>query len=128
VAGVVALMRQSNPDLGVDSIKQILMNTAVDLGDFGNDNAYGWGIIDAYQAVLAALQNNYLAGDANGDAVVELADLVYLINYLYRNGPAPDPLAAGDPNADCVVELADLVYLINYLYEGGPAPQPGCAR
>ncbi|MGB7061111.1 MAG: S8 family serine peptidase [Candidatus Zixiibacteriota bacterium] len=127
VAGVVALMRQANPDLGVDSIKQILMSTAVDLGDFGNDNAYGWGVIDAYQAVLAALQSTYLAGDANGDDVVELADVVYLLNYLYRSGPAPDPLAAGDPNADCVVELADLVYLINYLYKSGPAPQQGCA-
>lgn len=127
VAGVVALMRQANPDLGVDSIKQILMNTAVDLGDFGNDNAYGWGVIDAYQAVLAALQSTYLAGDANGDAVVELADVVYLLNYLYRSGPAPDPLAAGDPNADCIVEMADIVYLINYLYKGGLAPQQGCA-
>ena len=127
VAGVVALMRQANPDLGVDSIKQILMSTAVDLGDFGNDNAYGWGVIDAYQAVLAASQSSYLAGDANGDGVVELADLVYLLNYLYRSGPAPDPMASGDPNADCVVELADLVYLINYLYKSGPAPQQGCA-
>lgn len=119
-------MRQANPDLEVDSIKQILMSTAVDLGDFGNDNAYGWGIIDAYQAVLAAL-NTHLAGDANGDGVVELADVVFLLNYLYRSGPAPDPLAAGDPNDDCVVELGDLVYLINYLYQGGPAPQQGCA-
>lgn len=127
VAGVVALMRQANPDLEVDSIKQILMSTAVDLGDFGNDNAYGWGVIDAYQAVLAASQSSYLAGDANGDGVVELADVVYLINYLYKGGPPPDPLAAGDPNADCVVELADLVYLINYLYKSGPAPQQGCA-
>jgi bacillopeptidase F len=126
VAGVVALMRQANPDLEVDSIKHILMSTAVDLGDFGNDNSYGWGIIDAYQAVLAASQSSYLAGDANGDGVVELADVVYLLNYLYRSGPAPDPLAAGDPNADCVVELADLVYLINYLYKSGPAPQQGC--
>ncbi len=126
VAGVVALMRQANPDLEVDSIKQILMSTTVDLGDFGNDNAYGWGIIDAYQAVLAAM-NTHLAGDANGDGVVDLADVVYLLNYLYRSGPAPDPMASGDPNDDCVVELGDLVYLINYLYQGGPAPQQGCA-
>jgi bacillopeptidase F len=126
VAGVVALMRQANPDLGVDSIKQILMSTAVDLGAFGDDNAYGWGLIDAYQAVLAAL-NTYLAGDGNGDGVVDLADVVYLINYLYRSGPAPDPLAAGDSNGDCIVEMGDLVYLINYLYDGGPAPQQGCA-
>jgi bacillopeptidase F len=127
VAGVVALMRQANPDLGVDSIKQILMNTAVDLGAFGDDNAYGWGIIDAYQAVLAASQITHRAGDGNGDGVVDLADVVYLLNYLYRSGPAPDPLAAGDPNDDCIVELGDLVYLINYLYQGGPAPQQGCA-
>ncbi|UCB52318.1 MAG: S8 family serine peptidase [Candidatus Zixiibacteriota bacterium] len=126
VAGVVALMRQANPDLGVDSIKQILMSTAVDLGPFGDDNAYGWGVIDAYQAVLAAL-STYLAGDANGDGVVDLADVVFVLNYLYKSGPAPDPLAAGDPNADCIVEMADLVYLINYLYKGGPAPQQGCA-
>jgi subtilisin family serine protease len=127
VAGVVALMRQANPDLEVDSIKQILMSTAVDLGDFGNDNTYGWGIIDAYQAVLAASQITHLGGDGNGDGVVDLADLVYLLNYLYRFGPAPDPLAAGDPNDDCIVEMADLVYLINYLYKAGPAPQQGCA-
>ncbi|MCJ7577582.1 MAG: S8 family serine peptidase [candidate division Zixibacteria bacterium] len=52
VAGVVALIRQANPDLDVDSIKQILINTAVDLGVPGEDNNYGWGIIDAYAAVL----------------------------------------------------------------------------
>ena len=127
VAGVVALMRQANPDLDVDSIKQILMNTAVDLGVPGEDNAFGWGVIDAYEAVLAAMQGVYVGGDANGDNLVDIADVVYLINYLYKGGPPPDPLAAGDPNADCVISLSDLVYLINYLYKDGPPPQFGCA-
>jgi subtilisin family serine protease len=127
VAGVVALMRQANPDLEVDAIKQILINTAVDLGPFGEENTYGWGIIDAHQAVLAALQSAYLAGDANHDQVVDLADVVCLLNYLYRNGPSPEPVAAGDPNADCIVDIADVVCLINYLYKGGPAPEHGCA-
>jgi len=53
VAGVVALMRQANPNVDVQTIKTILMNTARDLGTAGEDNTYGWGIIDAYQAVLA---------------------------------------------------------------------------
>ncbi len=127
VAGVVALMRQANPDLDVDSIKQILINTAVDLGVPGEDNTYGWGIIDAYQAVLAAIESAYVPGDANGDELVDLADLVYLINYLYRDGPSPDPPAAGDPNADCIIDVADVVYLINYLYRDGSPPQHGCA-
>jgi subtilisin family serine protease len=127
VAGVVALMREADPDLEVDVIKQILINTAVDLGVPGEENTYGWGIIDAYQAVLTAMQNTYLAGDANDDEVVDLADVVYLINYLYRGGPPPDPVAAGDPNNDCIVDMGDLVCLVNYLYKSGPAPQPGCA-
>ncbi len=127
VAGVVALMRQANPDLDVDSVKQILINTAVNLGVPGEDNTYGWGLIDAYEAVLAAQQSPYVAGDANGDELVALADVVYLINYLYKGGPPPDPLAAGDPNADCIIDIADVVYLLDYLYRGGPPPQPGCA-
>jgi len=60
VAGVVALMRQANPNLTVEQIKQIMLETAADLGDTGEDNAYGMGIVDAYEAVLRALA--YLEG------------------------------------------------------------------
>jgi bacillopeptidase F len=128
VAGVVALMRQANPDLEVDSIKQILMRTARDLGPFAEDNSYGWGVIDAYEAVLTAMPVTYMAGDANDDELVDVADVIYLINYLYKNGPVPNHLAAGDVNADCVVDVSDVIYLINYLYKGGPAPVLGYAK
>jgi len=57
VAGVVALMRQANPDLDVTSLKEILMTSALDLGDPGEDNSYGHGFIDAYAAVTAVLDN-----------------------------------------------------------------------
>ncbi|MGB7060778.1 MAG: dockerin type I repeat-containing protein [Candidatus Zixiibacteriota bacterium] len=64
----------------------------------------------------------YSAGDANGDGVIDIGDVVYLINYLYRNGPAPNPLEAGDANYDAIIDIGDVVYLINYLYRGGPPP------
>jgi hypothetical protein len=64
----------------------------------------------------------YISGDANGDGIVEIADVVYLINYLFISGPAPKPLAAGDVNCDGIINASDVVYLINYLFIGGPPP------
>lgn len=53
VNGVVALMRQANPNISVNEIKQVIYDTAYDLGGAGEDNDYGWGMIDAYEAVMA---------------------------------------------------------------------------
>lgn len=55
ITGVVALMRQANPSLTVDQIKQLLSQTALDLGASGMDNDYGWGRVNAFAAVSAAL-------------------------------------------------------------------------
>lgn len=65
-----------------------------------------------------------LRGDANGDGIVNVADVVYLVNYLYRGGDPPTPEEAGDANCDGIVNVADVVYLVNYLYRGGDPP--GC--
>ncbi len=53
-AGIVALIRQANPSLDVETIKTILMETARDEGAAGEDNNYGWGFVDAQAAVIAA--------------------------------------------------------------------------
>jgi hypothetical protein len=55
ICGVVALMRQANPELPVEELKQIIYDTGFDLGTPGNDNDYGWGMVDAYEAVQQAL-------------------------------------------------------------------------
>jgi len=60
-------------------------------------------------------------GDANGDGVVDLADVFYLVNFLFGNGPRP--YGPVDVNSDTVVDLADVFYLINALFSGGPAPK-----
>jgi hypothetical protein len=64
----------------------------------------------------------YLAGDPNHDGTVNSSDIVYLINYLFKGGPQPDPLESGDMNCDEEVNSADVVYLINYLFKNGPVP------
>ncbi|MEZ5357282.1 MAG: dockerin type I repeat-containing protein [Candidatus Zixiibacteriota bacterium] len=65
-------------------------------------------------------------GDANADGSVNLGDAVYLINYIFRGGAAPNPLCLGKVNLDGDVNLGDAVYLINYIFRGGAAPITDC--
>jgi hypothetical protein len=69
-------------------------------------------------------QQQYLCGDANADSKVNVADAIYIINYVFVPGsPAPHPSAAGDPNCDTRVNITDAVYLINRVFiPGSPAP------
>ncbi|NIM19235.1 MAG: S8 family serine peptidase [Candidatus Latescibacteria bacterium] len=55
VSGTIALMLQGNPMLTVDQTKLLLSQTAIDYGDPGMDNSYGWGRVSAFGAVSAAL-------------------------------------------------------------------------
>jgi len=81
------------------------------------------GTDDLFPALIdGVLTITVLAGDANTDGEVSVGDVVYLINHLYQQGPAPYPLESGDVNNDGVINVGDVVYLINYLFRGGPAP------
>ena len=64
----------------------------------------------------------YIRGDANSDGIIDVGDVVLIINYLFKNGPAPNPLQAGDANCDGLDDVGDVVYLINYLFKSGPHP------
>jgi hypothetical protein len=75
----------------------------------------------ATDSVYVDLQT-FVCGDANGDETVNIFDITYIITYLYREGPAPDPLDAADVNNDGTINIFDITYLISFLYLEGPAP------
>jgi hypothetical protein len=62
-------------------------------------------------------------GDANADGIVNIGDVVYLVSFLYKGGPAPVPMSEGDVNCDGIVDVGDVVFLVNYLYRKGPVPR-----
>jgi len=64
----------------------------------------------------------YLRGDLDQDNETTLGDVLFLVSYLYKGGPAPDPIELGDVNRNDLVDLGDLLYLIAYLYKGGSPP------
>jgi hypothetical protein len=54
VAGVAALMLSANPDLNPDQVQTLLRQSADDLGTAGWDPGFGWGRVNAAQAVTLA--------------------------------------------------------------------------
>jgi hypothetical protein len=67
---------------------------------------------------------SFIRGDANGDGIIDLADAIAILNFLFRSAPAPVPLESGNSNCDQAVDLADALYLLNYLFKNGDPP--GC--
>jgi len=99
--------------------------------DYTGPDMNGDGIGDAPYDIdggesqdLHPLMALFMCGDPNGDGISGIADVIYLINYLFRSGPVPEFLSTGDANFDGVVDSADVLHLVNYLFVGGP--WPGC--
>ena len=65
-------------------------------------------------------------GDVNASGVVDLGDIVYLMQYIFADGPAPNPLESGDVNCDGRTNIGDAAYLVYYFFFGGAAPCAGC--
>ncbi len=61
-------------------------------------------------------------GDADGSGTVTISDVVFLINYIFGGGPAPNPIESGDADCSGAVTISDVVYLINYIFAGTAAP------
>lgn len=64
-------------------------------------------------------------GEVNGDDMINILDIVYLINFKYKGGPAPTFPECSDVNNDGDLNILDIVYLINFKYKAGPAPNCG---
>jgi hypothetical protein len=63
-------------------------------------------------------------GYVNPDDKFDIADGVYIINYLVRSGPEPTCLDAADVNDDGSVDVSDAMAAIFYLFQPSTAPNP----
>jgi len=76
--------------------------------------------------------------DHGGELEPNIADLVYLVTYMFQGGPEPpcdEPYSPGcldhyfaeadiDGDGSCTPNIGDLVYLVSYMFQGGPPPVP----
>lgn len=89
----------------------------------GATNSYanycGWNIDDIR---LIGYDQSGTCGDVNNDGGLDILDVIFLINFKYKGGPAPDPLNNANINGIDPINILDVVYLIGYIYKSGPAP------
>jgi hypothetical protein len=71
----------------------------------------------------------FIRGDSNDDAKVDLADPIWTIRELMYGGPPSACPTAADSNDDGILDIADAACTIRWLLQGGaapPAPFPAC--
>lgn len=75
-----------------------------------------------------AIVQYYRCGDASGDGMINLLDILYVISSIYDKPPGPDPVPpeAGDANGDGNLNLIDILYLIDFVYSIPPGAAPVC--
>lgn len=83
-----------------------------------NDRDFRSGSIPVFMTVL----ESYMCGDADSNETINLLDIIYLINNIYKNGPDPVPLECGDVDSNYSLNILDIIYLINFIYKDGMEP------
>lgn len=65
-------------------------------------------------------------GNVDGDEsdICDIADLIYLVSYMFSGGPEPPCLKETDVDANGSIDVGDLTFLVSYMFSGGFPPQP----
>jgi hypothetical protein len=73
-------------------------------------------------------QSVVATGNTNGVAPITSADIIYLVNFVFKSGATPIPCeATGDVNCNGSATSADIIGLVNYVFKGGAPPCDVCA-
>ena len=68
--------------------------------------------------------------DASGLWPPDISDLLYLVDYMFTQGPVPNPEWVADFQCDGIIDISDLIYLVDFMFTQGPEPcdNAGCGN
>jgi hypothetical protein len=88
----------------------------------GLSESPGFALCHGYWICVAGAGPDYVCGDADANGVVNVSDIVWMINFVFGDGPEPSPLQAGDVDCNGSVNVSDVVFLINFVFGTGYDP------
>jgi len=92
---------------------------------------FDWGTLNYGPLTVNGLVTYYtccngIRGNIDDDAMeqIVITDLVYLVTYMFQDGPAPTCMDEANVDGDALgtVDIADLVRLVTYMFQEGAAP------
>jgi hypothetical protein len=63
-----------------------------------------------------------ITGDTDRDGSITSADIITLVNWVFKGGTPVACYADADANCSATVTAADVIFLVNYVFKGGPGP------
>ena len=106
---------------------------AKDVWEYTTEWSDAWPV-SVFTCCIAPLRGNVdFSVEAGGDPGIDISDLVYLVDYMFTSGPAPECVEEGNMDASDTLEdgedlddidISDLVYLVDYMFTSGPLPLP----
>jgi hypothetical protein len=79
-------------------------------------------------ASCPASTNSLYTGDVNNDGAITSGDIVFIVGYVFKNGPSPGPCeAVGDVDCSGAVTASDIIHSVNFVFKSGPEPCDVCA-
>lgn len=67
-------------------------------------------------------------GDIDVSGEVDIADLIYFVDYSFNGGPVPLIINLADVDGSCAIDIGDIVYLVDYMFTGGDELIMGCVE
>ncbi len=91
----------------------------------GEKEAYegDWTDCNPNPCALTCCNSDGKRGDVNyNGGAPNVADVTYLVYFLFKHGPQPPCFEEGDVNGNGAINVADVTYLVYFLFKHGPAP------
>ena len=95
---------------------------AFSINSIDENNSRNQLIINSIKLLIKPTQPE--CGNINNDSGIDISDLIFLVDYMFLEGPAPEPSWIANVNGKDCIDIADLVYLVDYMFTGGPEPLP----
>jgi hypothetical protein len=113
------------PDADKDGFGHPCDNCAA-IANVGQENLDADGFGDACDSCLlipTALNYRLQNGDVDTSGAITSADIIGLVNYVFKSGLEPRPCrAAGDINCNGSITSADVISLVNYVFKSASPP------